>query len=198
MKKQPEIHELSIIEDIVQTKIYIIKGQKVMLDIDLALLYKVNTKALNQAVKRNIQRFPTDFMFSLSQSDEHILRSQIVTAKYNGLANKGDLVDLRSQFVIAKSRKQRNKRRSPILVFTEQGIAMLSSVLRSDRAIQVNIQIMRTFTKLRQMLATHTELKEKIEALENKYDGQFKIIFDAINRLIDEDEEPKNPIGFQA
>lgn len=165
-------HDLVVVEEVIQTKIYMIKDQKVMLDVDLATLYQVETKVLNQAVKRNIERFPPDFMFQLDKEADKVLRSQFVTSNSGG-------------------------RRWSIFAFTEQGIAMLSSVLRSDRAVQVNIQIMRTFTKLRQMLATHKELREKIEALEKKYDGQFRTIFNAIHRLIAEEAKPKNPIGFR-
>ena len=169
-QKQPH-NNVSIIEDIVQSNIYLINNQKVMLDSDLAVLYEVETKILNQSVKRNIDRFPSDFMFRLDKDDEEVLSSQIVTIK--------------------------RTRKWAIFAFTEQGIAMLSSVLRSDRAIQVNIQIMRTFTKLRQMLSTHKELREKIEALEKKYDGQFKAIFNAIHRLVEEEAKPKPLIGFR-
>lgn len=149
----------------IATKIYTLHGQRVMLDHDLASLYGVETKVLNQAVKRNLKRFPSDFMFLLTTEDSYVLGSQFVTAKIN---------------------LSSTKRRSEGKAFTEQGIAMLSSVLRSERAVQVNIQIMRTFTKLRELFLTHTDLKEKIETLEQKYDGQFKIIFDAIHALIAE------------
>lgn len=156
----------------IKNKIYIIRGEKVMLDFDLAELYQVKTKTLNQAVKRNISRFPVDFMFKLNKTEDRLWRSQIVTAAGS------------------------KARRTPVFAFTEQGIAMLSSVLRSNRAIQVNIQIMRTFTRLRQMFASHKELKEKIEQLEKKYDGQFKIVFKTIQQLITEEEKPKEKLGF--
>lgn len=156
----------------IQQKIYTIRGQRVMLDFDLAVLYEVETKVLNQAVKRNISRFPEDFMFQL---------------------NEADMLNLRSQFVTANL----NMRRSLTFAFTEQGVAMLSSVLRSPRAIQVNIQIMRTFIRLREMLSSHKELKEKIEELEMRYDEHFRIIFDAIRQLIIEEEKPKKQIGFE-
>ena len=158
-------------EDI-KNKIYVLREEKIMLDFDLAELYQVKTKILNQAVKRNIRRFPPDFMFRLNKDEDKIWRSQFVTA--------------------AKS----SARRTPVFAFTEQGIAMLSSVLRSDRAIHVNIQIMITFTKLRQMLASHKELKEKIEQMEKNYDGKFKIIFQTIQQLITEEEKPKGKLGF--
>jgi hypothetical protein len=144
---------------------------KVMLDRDLAELYDVETKVLKQAVRRNIGRFPEDFMFELSKEEFKNLRSQIVTSSWGGL-------------------------RYLPMVFSEQGVAMLSSVLRSERAIQVNIQIMRAFTQLRQMLSTHEELKQKIEAMEKKYDQQFQIIFEAIKQLLETDEKPKKKIGY--
>ena len=130
-----------------------------MLDQDLAELYGVKTKALKQAVRRNIKRFPPDFMFELTKEENQILRSQNVTLK----------------------RGQHSKHLP--FAFTEQGVAMLSSVLNSERAIQVNILIMRAFTRLRQMLSTHEELKGKIEAMERKYDEQFRVVFDAIKQL---------------
>ncbi len=167
-----QITTISSTPEEIRNKIYVIRGEKVMLDFDLAVLYQVETKVLNQAVKRNHQRFPPDFMFALNKAEEEILRSQFVTAKSNV------------------------KRRAPIVAFAEQGIAMLSTVLRSERAILINIQIMRTFTKLRQTLATHKELKEKIEQLEKKYDGQFKLIFKTIQQIIAEEEKPKDKLGF--
>ena len=156
----------------IASKIYLIRNQKVMLDRDLAELYGVQTRVLKQAVRRNIGRFPSDFMFELTNEEQKSLRSQIVTLK------KG----------------QHSKYLS--FAFTEQGVAMLSSVLKSDRAIQVNIQIIRTFTKLRSMLATHKDLKRKIEAMEKKYDKNFQIVFEAIKQLFDEEEKPKKKIGY--
>lgn len=155
----------------ISDKIFLIRGKKVMLDRDLANLYGVETKALKQAVRRNRGRFPDDFMFELTKKEFGDLRSQFVTSRWGGT------------------------RYSP-MAFTEQGIAMLSSVLRSERAIQVNIQIMRTFTRLRQMLATHHDLRLKIESMEEKYDRQFKIVFEAIKQLLEDDEKPKRKIGF--
>ena len=156
-----------------------------MLDRDLAELYDVPTKVLNQAVKRNLARFPDDFMFQLSSEEARIWMSQFVT-----FANS----NLRSQIVTSS---YGGHRYFPY-VFTEQGVAMLSSVLKSQRAIEVNIQIIRTFSKLRELLSTHKDLKEKIESLEKKYDKQIKEIFDSIKYLLIEDEKPKNPIGFNA
>lgn len=158
----------------IESKILFIRGKKVLLDRALARLYGVETKALNQAVKRNIDRFPSDFMFQLSKKEFKIWKSQFVTSV-------GDTLGLW---------------KLPY-AFTEMGIAMLSSVLNSKRAIHVNIQIMRTFTKLREILLTHKQLRDKIESLEKKYDGQFKIVFDAIKQLLEPPpEKPKRRIGF--
>ena len=159
--------------DRIEKAILLIHGQKVMLDADLAELYGVETKVLVQAVKRNLERFPEDFMFQLSQEEFAILRSQIVTSSDWG------------------------GRRYPPYAFTEQGVAMLSSVLRSRRAIQVNIEIMRAFIRLRQMLATHVELARKLDALEKKYDAQFKQVFEAIRQLMAPPEPKRRPIGFR-
>ena len=154
-------------------KIYETRKKKVMLDEDLAALYGVQTKVLKQAVRRNIKRFPDDFMFELTKEENQALRSQNVTLK----------------------RGQHSKYLP--FAFTEQGVAMLSSVLNSDRAIQVNIQIMRAFTQLRQMLLTHDDLKRKIDAMERKYDQRFRIVFDAIKQLLDTESRPKRKIGFK-
>jgi flagellar capping protein FliD len=134
-------------------------------------LYAVETKVLKQAVKRNIKRFPSDFMFELTKEEFQNLRSQFVTSNWGG-----------SRYVP--------------MVFTEQGVAMLSSVLNSERAIQVNIQIMRTFTQLRKMLTRHNDLRRKLEAMERKYDKQFQIVFEAIKLLLEEDEKPGQKIGY--
>ena len=160
-------------QEIIESKIFLIRGRKVMLDRDLAVLYGVETKALNQAVKRNSQRFPDDFMFQLSVEEARLLS--------------------RSQFVTLK--KGQNIKYLPY-VFTENGVAMLSSVLNSERAIQVNIQIIRTFTRLREILATHKDLARRLNDLEKKYDGQFKIIFDALRALMAPPIKPKRKIGF--
>lgn len=177
MKKSKLLQQVLITKNlVVEDKIYLIRGEKVMFDFDLAVLYDVKTQVLNQAVKRNIRRFPPDFMFLLNKKEELELKSNLI-----------------SQIVISSY----GGRRKPVLAFTEQGIAMLSSVLRSNRAVQVNIQIMRTFTHLRQMLSSHKELREKIEQLEKKYDGHFKIIFQTIQQLITEEERPKKKIGFR-
>jgi hypothetical protein len=157
----------------ITSKIYFIRDHKVMLDRDLAKLYGVETKVFKQAVRRNIKRFPEDFMFKLTYKEESPLRSQSVTLEGKGKHSK-----------------------YLSMVFTEQGVAMLSSVLKSDRAIQVNIEIMRAFTKLRTMLLTNEDLKRKIEAMEAKYDEHFRIVFEAIKRLLKEDNKPKRKIGF--
>lgn len=155
-------------------KIHVIRGRKVLLDRDLAELYGVPTKVLNQAVRRNNDRFPEDFMFFLSQDERKLLRSQIVTS------NKG----------------RGGMRWSPI-AFTEQGVAMLSSVLRSPRAIMVNIQIIRTFTKLRELLAENEQFRLKIEAMERRYDAHFKVVFDAIRQLLADPSPEEKQIGFK-
>jgi len=143
-----------------------------MIDRDLAELYEVKTKVLNLAIKRNISRFPLDFMFQLSEKEFKNLRSQIETSSWGG-------------------------RRYLPYAFTEQGVAMLSSVLNSDKAIQVNIQIIRTFTKLRELLATNTKLRLKIENMEKKYDSKLKQVFDLLKQLLMQEEKPKEQIGFK-
>jgi hypothetical protein len=160
-------------QQLIETKILIIRGKKVMIDRDLAMLYDVETRALNQAVRRNIKRFPEDFMFQLTKEEMNHWKSQIVIS----------------------NREKMGLRKRPY-AFTENGVAMLSSVLNSERAIQVNIQIMRTFTKIREMLVTHKELRRKIEEMEKKYDYQFKIVFNAIKQLLEPVQKPKKRIGF--
>lgn len=157
----------------IASKIYLIRGMKVMLDRDLAELYDVETKILKRAVRRNIDRFPNDFMFELFKKEMEDWRCQFGTSN-------GDKMGLRYK----------------PMAFTEQGVAMLSSVLRSKRAIHVNIQIVRAFTQLRQMLSTHEDLKRKVESMEKKYDEQFQIVFETIKQLIETDEKPKKEIGF--
>jgi len=163
--------------------IHEIRGERVMLDSDLASLYTVETKALNQAVKRNPSRFPPDFMFRLTSEEFDDLRRQYGTSAR------------RSQ--IATSKPGRGGRRYLPLAFTEQGVAMLSSVLRSERAINVNVEIMRTFVRLRQMAITHRNLAHRLDELESKYDTQFKVVFDAIRQLMEPPtERPRPRIGF--
>ncbi len=159
----------------IESKVLLIRGERVMLSQHLAELYEVEPKILNQAVKRNIERFPEDFMFQLTEEEAASLRSQIVTLKTG---------------------RGQHAKYLPY-AFTEQGVAMLSSVLRSERAIQVNIEIMRAFVRLRQMLAGNAELARKLAALEKKYDARFKAVFEAIHELMTPPEnKKKRPIGF--
>jgi hypothetical protein len=156
-------------------QIYFFRGRKVMLDADLAELYGVSTKRLNEQVKRNRDRFPSDFMFQLNDEETGFLKSQVAT-----------------------SNRVRGGRRTLPNVFTEHGAVMLASVLNSTVAVSASIQVVRAFVRLREMLATHKELAEKLEALEKKYDQQFKIVFEAIRSLMEPpDEPPREPIGFQ-
>ena len=157
---------------IIENIILVIRGQKVILSRDLAQLYGVTTGNLNKAVKRNIDRFPNDFMFQLTAEEYKTLRFHF------GILEKGQ----HSKYLP--------------YAFTEQGVAMLSSVLRSKRALQVNIEIMRTFVRLRQMLAVHKDLERKLTALEQKYDEQFRVVFDAIRALMAPSETKKKKIGF--
>ena len=156
----------------ISRNILFIRGEKVILDFALAELYQVETKVLKQSVKRNIKRFPSDFMFELNDEEFANLRSQFVTSSWGGLRYKP-------------------------FAFTEQGVAMLSSVLKSDRAIEVNIGIMRTFVQLRKLIETNKDLSLKIDAIESRYDEQFKIVFDAIRQLMSEEIKPKKKIGFK-
>lgn len=167
----------------VEQKIFMIRDEKVMLDSDLAELYGVETGALNRAVKRNIERFPEDFMFQLTPEELDALRCQFGTS------------NLRSQFGISK--KKGGRRYLPY-VFTEQGVAMLSGVLHSKRAIAVNIAIMRTFVKLRRLVMSNRELARRLDELERKYDVQFKVVFDAIRELMKPPERNVKQIGFRA
>jgi len=160
----------------IEKAIYLIRGEKVMLDRDLAKLYEVPTGALNQAVRRNRERFPEDFMFQLTTAEVRQLNL--------------------SQTVIG-SEKHRDPRLRPY-AFTEQGVAMLSTVLRSKRAITVNIEIMRAFVKLRQMLASNAELSRRLDELESKYDKQFRVVFDAIRRLMATPARGRKEIGFRS
>ena len=174
----------------IERAIFVIRGHKVMLDSDLASLYDVETKILNQAVKRNTDRFPEDFMFQLSEEEFENLRSQTVTSNFNS--------GLRSQSVTLKGGRGQHRKYLPY-AFTEQGVAMPSSVLRSPRAVAVNVEIMRAFVRLRQMLASHADLARKLDALEKKYDAQFRIVFDAIRQLMAPPEaKPQRKIGFHA
>ena len=167
--------EVSIVPaERVERCILLIRGQKVMLSSDLAALYEVETKALNRAVKRNIDRFPEDFMFQLTSEEAQALRCQFGTSKDG-----------------------RGGRRYAPYAFTEQGVAMLSSVLKSRRAVMVNIEIMRAFVRLRRMLTSHKELARRLDELERKYDAQFRAVFDAIRQLMVPPKPEKQPIGFR-
>lgn len=157
----------------IETSILLLRGHKVLLDDDLAQLYGVPTKRLNEQVRRNISRFPDDFMFQLTRKEAESLRSQSATSK-----------------------KGRGGRRYLPFAFTEQGVAMLSSVLNSERAVQVNIEIVRAFVRLRQIIASNSELARKLDAMEKKYDAQFKIVFDAIRQLMAPPESKPRKIGF--
>lgn len=154
-----------------ENRILLIRKQRVMLDEDLAELYGVPTKILNKAVRRNLERFPEDFMFGLTAQEFRNLRSQTGTSK------------------------QRGGRRYLPLAFTEQGVAMLSSVLRSKRAVRVNVEIMRAFVRLRKMVAANVDLQQKVNELENKYDANFKVVFDAIREIM-APRRPAKRIGF--
>ena len=152
--------------ELIASKIYLIRGIKVVLDRDLAELYGLETKRLKEQVRRNIERFPEDFMFELTKKEIKNLRSQFATSSWGGA-------------------------RYLPMAFTEQGVAMISSILKSKRAIEVNIAIIRAFVKLREMMATHKDLKRKIESMEKKYDEQFQIVFEAIKQLLTEEDKPK-------
>jgi ORF6N domain len=176
------------------TLVHYLRREKVILDSDLAELYGVTTGTLNQAVQRNIERFPTDFMFCLTEDEVPGLKRQTGTS--NADANA-----LKSQIVIAKNAEssKRGGRRTLPFAFTKQGVAMLSSVLRSERAVEVNIAIMRTFVQLRRLMDSNALLAEKIEALEQKYadhDQQFQLVFEAIKQLIAAPAPPAKELGF--
>jgi hypothetical protein len=168
-KKSSPLTSAAIAERIIS-----VRGQRVLLDSELAALYQVTTKALNLAVRRNANRFPPDFMFRLTDTEFAHLRLQIETSSSHG------------------------GRRYKPFVFTEQGVAMLSTVLRSRRAVKVNIQIMRTFVRLREVMTTSKDLANKLARLEAKYDGQFKVVFDAIRKLMSAPEPRRRGIGFTA
>ncbi len=167
-----EHHLIVSIADI-EGRIFLIRGHKVMLSMDLSELYEVEPKVLMQAVKRNAERFPLDFMFQLTLQEFTNLKSQIVTSSWGGI------------------------RRAMPYAFTEQGVAMLSGVLNSPRAIRVNIEIMRAFVRIRQMLAGNKDLARRLDDLENKYDQQFRIVFDAIREMMVPLTKPRPKIGFE-
>jgi len=164
---------ISVSLEMIDHAIYLIRGHKVLLSTHLAELYGVETRVLVQAVKRNMDRFPEDFMFQLTEKEFANLKSQIVISSWGG------------------------SRRAKPYAFTEQGVAMLSSVLNSKRAVYVNIEIMRAFVRLRQILSTHKDLERRFDALEERYDSQFKVVFDAIRALMEPAEKPKKQIGFE-
>ena len=167
--------DIMIPDEVVMDKIYLIRGKKVMIDRDLAKLYNVETKVLKQAVRRNSDRFPEDFMFMLSNEEFAILRSQIVTSSWGG-----------SRYVP--------------MAFTEQGVAMISSVLNSKQAIQVNILVIRVFSKMRELIVSHKDLLLKMEQLENKvkdHDGKIALIIGYLKRFIDVQEKPRKQLGFK-
>jgi len=168
--------------EVIEKKIFLLRGQKVMLDKDLAELYGVSTKVLNQAVKRNLDRFPEDFMFQLTKEEADTWWQYVMSNR------------LRSQFVTLK--RGQHIKYSPY-AFTEHGILMLSSVLNSERAVQVNIVIMRTFVRLRRLLASNEELARKLHEMDKKYDEQFKVVFESIRQLMLPPEKPKRQIGFK-
>ena len=167
--KQPVAVEL------IEQKIYLIRGQKVMLDSDLAGLYAVETKQLNRAVKRNTDRFPTDFMYQLTEDEAVFLRCQSGTSK-----------------------NERGGRRYLPYAFTEQGVAMLSSVLKSAQAVQVNIQIIRVFTRLRQLHLNNSELKHELEEMKRQTNDRFQVVFETLDHLLAIEDKPKRKIGFTA
>ncbi|MEK7775309.1 MAG: ORF6N domain-containing protein [Candidatus Zixiibacteriota bacterium] len=172
----------------IENHIILLRGHKIMLSTHLAILYGVQSKALVQAVKRNSDRFPDDFMFQLSWDEVEYLGSQsVILVQSGGNSSRSQIVTLKRGL---------NIKYLPY-AFTEQGVAMLSSVLKSKRAVQVNIEIMRAFVKLRQLLSTHADLARKLANLEKKYDAQFKAVFDAIRQLMTPPEPKRRPIGFQ-
>jgi hypothetical protein len=161
-----------MIQEVIENQILLLRGQKVMLSIDLAALYEVEHRTLMQAVRRNRGRFPGDFMFQLTREEFASLKSRFVISSWGGM------------------------RKLPY-AFTEQGVAMLSSVLKSRRAVQVNIEIMRAFVKLREILSTHKDLARKLEELEKRYDERFRVVFEAIRQLMQPPEKPKRQVGFR-
>ena len=158
----------------IEQKIYVIRGERVILDSDLAAVYGVETKVLNQSVRRNLKRFPADFMFQVTKDEYTNLRSQIVTSSVDNYGG----------------------RRYLPYVFTEHGALMAANIINSERAVDASVQVVRAFVKMRNMLASNAELAKKIESMEKKYDSQFKSVFDAIKRLMLPPDKPKGSIGF--
>jgi ORF6N domain-containing protein len=186
---------VTIPDSLIENSIVLVRGHKVILDRELARLYGVSTRTLNQAVKRNLNRFPEDFMFQLTADEtaawhhtsSERLRSQIVIL---------NATNLRSQIVTLKKSRGKHVKYRPY-AFTEHGILMLSSVLKSERAVQVNIQIMRTFVRLREILASNADLNRRLDDLERNYDTKFKVVFDAIRTLLAAPEKTTRKIGFR-
>ena len=168
------MNSVLITNDFIASKIYFLRGERVLLDSDLALLYGVESKRLKEAVRRNIARFPVDFMFEMTFREWPPLRTQIASLEGRGKYSK-----------------------YPPMAFTEQGVAMLSGILNSSRAIETNVAIMRTFVELRRLMQSNKELASKIRQLENKYDAQFKGVFEAIQQLIRQESKKIRPIGFR-
>jgi hypothetical protein len=181
--ERPEVNEQ------VQQIIVMLRGHRVILDADLAALYGVENRALLQAVKRNLERFPADFMFQLTAAEAVRSRSQIVILN-------AEPREIAAQSTLRGGPARGSNVKYLPYAFTEQGVAMLSSVLRSPRAIEVNIEIMRAFVRLRQMLAEHTDLARKLEILEKRYDLKFRVVFDAIRELMTPQVAPSKHIGF--
>ena len=173
LRSQNVISNSLVPSERIERRILLIGGQKVILDADLSELYEVEVGQLNRAVRRNLERFPKDFMFQLSSQEHEDLKCQ------NGISSSWG-----------------GRRHAPY-AFTEQGVAMLSSVLRSPRAVQVNIAIMRAFVKLREILSSHRDLARRLDAMESKYDKHFKAVFDAIRELMRPPEKPRARIGFR-
>jgi hypothetical protein len=194
MKKSEIISEEKVI-----SKIYLIREKKVMLDRDLAEMYGVETRRLNEQVKRNLKRFPEDFMFQLTEEELKNWMSQFATSNFNPI--------LKSQFATSKENKIKMSLRKLPYAFTEQGVAMLSSVLHSDTAIEVNISIIRIFTKMREMLFASKDILIRLEQIENKvlaqnekiskHDDDLQMIFTALKQLLIQEEVPRNPVGFK-
>jgi hypothetical protein len=180
--KRPEVNEQ------VRQIIVMLRGHRVIVDADLAALYGVENRVLLQAVKRNLERFPVDFMFQLTREEARILRSQTVILRSEALEKTPEMP-------VSGSHGKHSKYLP--YAFTEQGVAMLSSVLRSPRAIEVNIEIMRAFVRLRLMLAEHADLARKLESLEKRYNAKFRVVFDAIRELMTPQVAPSKPIGFR-
>jgi len=187
---------VTIPDSLIENSILLVRGHKVILDRELARLYGVSTRTLNQAVKRNLNRFPQDFMFQLTPEETaawhqatsgQILRSQIVILRST---------NLRSQNVTLRKPHGKHSKYRPY-AFTEHGILMLSSVLKSERAVQVNIQIMRTFVRLRELLASNAELNRRLDELEHNYDTKFRVVFDAIRTLLHAPDKKSRGIGFR-